>query len=869
LSFLQKRCKARLKAQRAAGRSPRLAAVQHGLAREYGFKTWARLKAAVAAQATRPPAPAEAVAAFLEAVVPPATDHRAGTATAALDLLNADPLLAAASIHAAAAAGNATAVERFLAEDPTLATRPGGPHGWQPLSYLCFSRLLRFGSARRRAEFLRCARALLKDGADPNTSFVNPPDGVKESALYGAAGVANDPALTRLLLEAGADVNDGESLYHAAEFRDHRCLELLLQHKPTPAPVSYCLLHKMDQEDVAGVRLFLKYGADPNFVKPQEGLRPLGWALLRGRSARVFKALLEAGADPTLPGPQGESLYVMARKRGRTDVAALFAARGARAELAAKDAFLAACAEGDAATARRLLRDEPTLVTGLGFHERMVLPQAAAAGNRKAVALMIDLGFPVDTPGGWGGSALHQAAWRGKVGMVRLLLARGADPHAKQHWGGDVLHTALHGARHGGHRAGLAVVRALLRHLPKDAVTDGHRRRADGDGDPAMIALLAAGAAPDGGPDRSPPGAPPAPAAGADADPFVSSLPPHRKGHKIARWKPLMDAAFAGDVPRIRKLLEAGTDANVVSATPQRYRPLHRAIEPKKTQPRDARHVEAVRVLLEGGADPHLRGTGERLTALGLAAVGDRRFVALLRPRFEPLHLFHAAALADVRRVGALLHTDAGRARAADENGWTPLHYAANSCLFEESPAAKAGLLEIARLLLAAGADVGARYLYDGEWPIPVLYGPCGRHDFPEMAEALIAAGANPCDGESVYHAADEGHAGALAVIERRTDPAALAAECGRCLATMMHWHRTRGLPWLLAHGADPNVLNRWGNSALHEAAIRGSAPAVIRLLLSHGGDAARANAAGLSAIDLASRHGRARVLAELCRPPA
>lgn len=37
------------------------------------------------------------------------------------------------------------------------------------------------------------------------------------SALYGAAGVAHDPELTRILLGAGADPNDGESVYHSTE----------------------------------------------------------------------------------------------------------------------------------------------------------------------------------------------------------------------------------------------------------------------------------------------------------------------------------------------------------------------------------------------------------------------------------------------------------------------------------------------------------------------------------------------------------------------------------------------------------------------------------------------------------------------------
>ena len=62
-------------------------------------------------------------------------------------------------------------------------------------------------------------------------------------------------------------------------------------------------------------------------------------------------------------------------------------------------------------------------------------------------------------------------------------------------------------------------------------------------------------------------------------DPFLSKLPKHRRTHKIVQWKPLMDAAYHGDVERARKLLDAGADPNVISTTTHKYRPLHRSID--------------------------------------------------------------------------------------------------------------------------------------------------------------------------------------------------------------------------------------------------------------------------------------------------
>jgi hypothetical protein len=57
---------------------------------------------------------------------------------------------------------------------------------------------------------------------------------------------------------------------------------------------------------------------------------------------------------------------------------------------------------------------------------------AAESGNTPAIALMLDLGFPVDARGGdHGGTALHAAAYSGSVPAVRLLLDRGADIEAR------------------------------------------------------------------------------------------------------------------------------------------------------------------------------------------------------------------------------------------------------------------------------------------------------------------------------------------------------------------------------------------------------------------------------------------------------
>jgi hypothetical protein len=72
---------------------------------------------------------------------------------------------------------------------------------------------------------------LLAHGADPNTYYATPEFGreSKMHALWAATCQANNPCGCPLLLEAGADPNDSESIYHAAEKFHLECLELLAE----------------------------------------------------------------------------------------------------------------------------------------------------------------------------------------------------------------------------------------------------------------------------------------------------------------------------------------------------------------------------------------------------------------------------------------------------------------------------------------------------------------------------------------------------------------------------------------------------------------------------------------------------------------
>ncbi|MBZ5621659.1 MAG: ankyrin repeat domain-containing protein [Acidobacteriia bacterium] len=365
-------------------------------------------------------------------------------------ILAVHPEIAGSDIHTAAILGDDAAVRRFLELDPANATAKGGPRGWDALTHLCFSKYLRLDPARSEA-FVRAATALLDAGASANTGFYNETHQLRpewESVLYGAAGVAHHPELTRLLLERGADPNDGEVPYHAPETLDNRVLKILVESgKLTPASIVTMLIRKFDWHDDDGVAWLLDHGADPNFLT-HWGDRPLDHALSRGNPLAYFELLLDRGADPALPGKDGTPSFAIAARMARADVLDLFESRGFAVPLHSDDAFLAACARADEAPARRIVAADPAVVLRLQSHNSGLPVDFAGSGNTAAVRLMLDLGFDIGsqrTSPRWalGETALHVAAWRGHLEMVKLLIERGAPLEAAHRSGATPLAVVL------------------------------------------------------------------------------------------------------------------------------------------------------------------------------------------------------------------------------------------------------------------------------------------------------------------------------------------------------------------------------------------------------------------------------------------
>ena len=374
---------------------------------------------------------------FIEAAcVPLDAGHGSGTLERAEAILAAHPEVASCDIHTAAILGDEAAVRRFLDLGPGNATVKGGPHGWDALTHLCFSRYLRLDRTRSDG-FVGAAKALLDAGASANTGWMeenHQPHPEWESALYGAAGVAHHAELTRLLLDRGAEANDEETMYHTPEGWDNDALKVLVESgKLHDDSLAMMLLRKADWHDYDGIQWLLEHGADPN-RSTRWGKTALHNAVLSDNVLAIIEVLLDHGADPALVA-HGTSAAAMAARRGRGDILELLERRGLSTQLSGVDRLLAACARHDASGVHSIAESEPRLVSELRAEGGKLLAEFAGNGNTDGVRHLLDLGVDVgavfqEGDGYFGiaksSTALHVAAWRAHHDTVKLLLERGA-----------------------------------------------------------------------------------------------------------------------------------------------------------------------------------------------------------------------------------------------------------------------------------------------------------------------------------------------------------------------------------------------------------------------------------------------------------
>lgn len=446
-----------------------LADAQLVLAREHGYESWSQfathietLRIIRALEHLDDP-----VGTFIEvACVDRHGWHGAGTLEHAESVLSKYPEVAGANIFTAAILGDMAKVRSYLEQDSSLAKAAGGPHGWDALTYLCFSRYLRIDKARS-ASFVAAARALLEAGADANTGWIDhvddPSRPVREPVIYGAAAIAHNPDLTKLLLEFGADPNDEETPYHVAEGYDNEILQILLNSgRFNETSLATIAARKCDWHDDAGLKMVLDHGANPNYRTRWE-YTPFHQSIRRDNGLIMIEMLLDHGADPYVANEfDGRNAFQMAAWHGRGDVLDALERRGfnlldglerrePKNPFPGLDIQVAACARGDLEGAQSKAGESPFFasVQPLGT---TLLVRFAGANNDAGVRCLLALG--VSASGAWPGrddywdlapnsTALHVAAWRANHDVVKTLIEAAAPVNARDARGRTALQLAV------------------------------------------------------------------------------------------------------------------------------------------------------------------------------------------------------------------------------------------------------------------------------------------------------------------------------------------------------------------------------------------------------------------------------------------
>ena len=277
------------------------------------------------------------------------------------------PDLASTSLPCALALGEPGAVDTLTPDNVNTET---GPYAWPPLLYLCHYRHANANPEHRTA-CMKLLEGLLGLGADPNAG-TRETESVRgyRTALGAAIGRARDPGMAKALLDAGADIADGPTLYEgcamweAIRHGDVESLEALLARDPPQWHVCHALPHGLQYDDVALTRLLLENGGDPNWTMGCWGFdgNCLHEAVVLGNSPAVLAALLEHGAQPDFADRDGRTPLALATCLNRDALAAVLREHGARDDAVRDvDRWIGACFADDGDAAARLATRQPAL----------------------------------------------------------------------------------------------------------------------------------------------------------------------------------------------------------------------------------------------------------------------------------------------------------------------------------------------------------------------------------------------------------------------------------------------------------------------------------------------------------------------------
>mgnify|MGYP006195855645 CR=1 FL=1 len=558
---------------------------------------------------------------------------------------------------------------------------------------------------------------------------------------------------------------------------------------------------------------------------------PVADAARRGDRDEV-RALLQQGADASAAHGDGMTALHWAAERGNAEIAEMLVYAGANLSAGTRigqyTPLHLASRAGSASVVKTLLDAGAGAAARASNSGVTPLHLAAASGNPAVVTLLLDKGADANaTESEWGQTPLIFAAAANRVDAIRVLLARGARP--------DVTTKAIDIAHHS------ALDRAATERQKKllESFTGG------GDAAPTPVQVQAA---------------------------MQAARELYRSGKLPPPEKPEGDAAAApGVAPGTNPRDPTNEEINPPVAWKGGLTALLHAARQG--------YLEAVRALLDGGADVNRVGAGDETSPLLIAVINGQFDTAMY-----------------------LLERGADPNLAAAGNGVTPLWAAVNvqwqpRTRFpqpQEMEQQRATYLDVMQALLEKGADPDAR-LRSHPWFM--VYSGCGNRNCGladtsgstafwraaysvdvEAMRLLVAHGADPhlptMAPREVRRRGPQGGGpnsdGALTARDESGLPpipyggpgaypihAAAGVEYGEGFAGNAHRHAPGG--WLPAMkylveelGADVNQRDNDGYNALHHAAARGDNEMIL-YLVEKGADVTAVSRRGQTTADMAN----------------
>jgi hypothetical protein len=369
-----------------------LARAQTVVAREYGVASWPQLKALVETR--------------LLALHRTEASRAAGLPGETLDL-------ALESIRTLDAEG----LKRLLRAHPQLASVQVDRAGSNLLHEAC--RVDPAAQGRPASAVIAIVELLLAAGIDLDAPYLLPEGG----HLY-AAWFCRSNEVLRYVLQRGGRPS---GMYAAVYSENAERIRLLHRHGADLEEVVHDetpLLHAFKNRKLEATRILLELGADPNHADSR-GATALHYAVRQYAEPEAIALLLRHGASPELRTKRGSTPLDLARRLGRTEVAALL---GGTAEPLARpdragDVRLRPFLGIDGA----LLEEMVAFYEQLGFTCTSYLPDHGFASvSLGGATLLVD-------GGGTGGQTVEAVIYRcgaEELSGVRRAVERGAIAHA-------------------------------------------------------------------------------------------------------------------------------------------------------------------------------------------------------------------------------------------------------------------------------------------------------------------------------------------------------------------------------------------------------------------------------------------------------